>query len=62
MARSISKKARLVSELSALQRVQADRPSWLRREDFDRMAREFAAKSAELVALEILACRRREGG
>ena len=59
MARKQTKRARLIGELSAIQRVQEDRPSWFRQHDFDRLARDFALKSAELVALEIAAYRRR---
>jgi hypothetical protein len=59
VSRKQSRRERLISELAALQRVQADRPSWLRREDFERMAREFSRKSTELVSLEIATYRQR---
>lgn len=59
MSRKQSKRARLISELASIQRVQADRPSWFRQDDYDRLAREFSTKSAELVALEIAAYNKR---
>lgn len=59
MARKISKRAKLISELASIQRVQAEKPSWFRQHDFDRLARDFATKSSELVALEIANYRRR---
>jgi hypothetical protein len=60
--RKQSKRERLVSELASIQRVQEDKPSWFQKHDFDRLAREWASKSAELVALEIAAYRRKLGG
>ena len=57
--RKQSKRQQLVCELAAIQRVQADKPSWFRQYDFDRLAKEFATKSGELVALEIAAYQRR---
>ena len=57
--RKQSKRQRLIVELASIQRVGEDKPSWFDRSDYDLLAREFAAKSAELVALEIAAYRRR---
>lgn len=62
MSRKPSKRERLVSELAAIQKVQQDKPSWFRPHDFYRLAREFDAKSAELVALEIETYNRRGRG
>ena len=59
MSRKQSKRARLISELASIQRVQEDKPSWFRQADYDRLARDFANKSAELVALQVKAYRRR---
>ena len=56
------KRQRLIAELASIQRVGEDKPSWFGKSDYDRLAREFAAKSAELVALEIAAHRRRVEG
>lgn len=61
MARKITKKARLVSELAAIQQVQSEAPAWFKDHDRARLAQAFAAKSAELVSLEIAAYRRRFG-
>ena len=58
MARKITKRARLISELAAIQRVQEERPSWFGQHDYDRLARDFTSKSAELVAHEIKIYRR----
>lgn len=60
--RKQSKRQRLIAELASIQRVGEDRPSWFSKSDYDRLAREFAAKSAELVTLEIAAYRRRVEG
>jgi len=43
---SAKKWQRLTSELAAIQRVQAGRPSWFRQHDFDRLTLSFAGKSA----------------
>lgn len=60
--RKPSKRRRLIVELASIQRVREDRPSWFNKSDYERLAREFAAKSAELVALEIAVYRRRLEG
>ncbi len=62
VCRKQSKRQRLIAELASIQRVGEDRPSWFSKSDYDRLAREFAAKSAELVALQIAAYRRRLEG
>jgi hypothetical protein len=61
MIRKQSKRVRLISELACIRRVQAERPSWFRQHDYDRLARDFASKSAELIALEIAAYDRKFG-
>jgi hypothetical protein len=35
----------------AIRSVHAEKPSWFKREDYDRLTREWNAKSAELVEL-----------
>jgi hypothetical protein len=55
MSRKISKRERLVCELASIRTVQSEKPSWFRREDYDRLAREWSAKSAELVELLVSA-------
>jgi len=57
--RKQTKRQRLVSSLACIQRVREERPSWFKAHDFARLGREFAAKSAELVELEIKAYRRK---
>jgi len=65
MSGKISKKRMLIIELSSNRRVRREmemkRPSWFKEHDFARLDREFAAKSAELVALEIEAFEKRMG-
>lgn len=55
--RKQTKRQQLIAELASIQRIQAERPSWFRPEDYRRLARDFAAKSAELVEMELKAYR-----
>lgn len=59
MAGKQNKRDRPVSELVAIRTVQAERPSWFKREDYDRVAREWNARSAELVELLVSARQKR---
>jgi hypothetical protein len=49
----------LISELAAIRRIQAQKLSWFRQEDYARLRREFATKSAALVELELAAYNRK---
>ena len=62
VSRKPSKRQRLIAELASIQRVWEDRPSWFHKPDYERLSQAFAAKSAELVALEIAAYRRKVEG
>lgn len=57
--RKPSKRQRLIRELASIRRVTDERPSWFHKEDYERLARQFAEKSAELITLEIAAYHRR---
>lgn len=57
--REQSKKQRLVSELWAIQKVQEEKPSWFRAHDYERLRQTWFKKSAELVALEVSAYRKK---
>lgn len=57
--RKQNKRVRLVGELVAIRNVQAERPSWFKREDYDRLAREWNTKSGELVELLVSARQKR---
>lgn len=59
--RKQSKREQLVSSLAAVQRLREEKPSWFRPHDFARLDREWAAKSAELVALEVRNYRKKLG-
>lgn len=59
--RQQSKRQRLISELASIQRVQAEKPSWFKAHDYDRLRNAWAAKSAELVELEVKTYRKKLG-
>ena len=65
MSKKLSKKKMLIIELSSIRRVRGEmmekRPSWFKEHDFARLDREFTAKSAELVELEIKTFEKRMG-
>jgi len=49
--RKISTRERLICELALIRTVQAEKPSWFKRENYDRLSRTWNSKSAELVEL-----------
>lgn len=57
--RKPTKRQRLITELASIQRLQGERPSWFRPEDYRRLAHDFATKSAELVELELRSYRKK---
>jgi len=59
--RQQSKRHRLISELASIQRVQAEKPSWFKAHDYDSLCQAWAAKSADLVELEVKTYRRKRG-
>lgn len=46
-------------QAGGIRTVQAEKPSWLKREDYERLSREWATTSAELVDLLVTARKKR---